>query len=76
MSNILFSVFYDIAGKNEASPTSMREAIYLAMDIYENRKMHEKINANPLPYNIPQSMSHVNEKEEGKLPEEAEEDKL
>lgn len=29
---------YDIAGKNEASATSMREAIYLARDIYKNRQ--------------------------------------
>jgi len=29
---------YDIAGKNIASPTSMRNAIYLAIDILNNRK--------------------------------------
>lgn len=29
---------YDIAGKNIAGETSMREAIYLARDIYKNRK--------------------------------------
>ncbi|MBL6448662.1 4-hydroxythreonine-4-phosphate dehydrogenase PdxA [Fulvivirga sp. 29W222] len=29
---------YDIAGKNEAQETSMRQAIYLARDIYKNRK--------------------------------------
>ncbi|ELR68221.1 4-hydroxythreonine-4-phosphate dehydrogenase [Fulvivirga imtechensis AK7] len=32
---------YDIAGKDEASATSMREAIYLARDIYKNR--HEQL---------------------------------
>lgn len=30
---------YDIAGKNQASATSMREAIYLACDILRNRKL-------------------------------------
>lgn len=64
---------YDIAGKDQASPTSLREAIYLAMDIYENRKMHRKITAKPLEYHIPQSANIINEKEEGKLPEEPEE---
>jgi len=29
---------YDIAGKNMASPTSMRNAIYMAVDILNNRK--------------------------------------
>lgn len=29
---------YDIAGKNAANETSMREAIYMARDIYRNRK--------------------------------------
>jgi len=30
---------YDIAGKNVASPSSMRNAIYLAIDILNNRKL-------------------------------------
>ena len=30
---------YDIAGKNQANATSMREAIYLACDILKNRKL-------------------------------------
>ena len=33
---------YDIAGKNEADPGSFRQALYLAMDIYRNRKMHNE----------------------------------
>lgn len=40
---------YDIAGKNEASPNSFREAIYLAMQIFENRKLFDQLNTNPLP---------------------------
>jgi 4-hydroxythreonine-4-phosphate dehydrogenase len=39
---------YDIAGKNLASAQSMRSAIYLAMDIHRNRKLHKEINANKL----------------------------
>ncbi len=39
---------YDIAGKNEASPVSMRQAVYLAIDIYKNRQKWEAMHANPL----------------------------
>jgi len=34
---------FDIAGKNEADPTSFRNAIYLALDIYRNRKSYREI---------------------------------
>jgi 4-hydroxythreonine-4-phosphate dehydrogenase len=39
---------YDIAGKNEASPDSFRQALYLAVDIFNKRKEFEEITANPL----------------------------
>lgn len=39
---------YEIAGKNEASHSSFRNAIYLAIDIIKNRKLYDEINANPL----------------------------
>lgn len=39
---------YDIAGKGKASATSMRNAIYLAIDVFRNRKLNKEINANPL----------------------------
>ena len=39
---------YDIAGKNEADETSMREAIYAAIDIYRNRADFAEIHSNPL----------------------------
>ena len=39
---------YDIAGKNMASTESFHKAIYLALDIYKNRKMHDELNENPL----------------------------
>lgn len=41
---------YEIVGKNEASSNSFRQALYLALDVYNNRKMHKKINSNPLPF--------------------------
>ncbi len=39
---------YDLAGKNIASTESFHKAIYLGIDIYNNRKMHEQITKNPL----------------------------
>ncbi|MBE0650865.1 MAG: 4-hydroxythreonine-4-phosphate dehydrogenase PdxA [Bacteroidales bacterium] len=39
---------YDIAGKFEASATSLREAIYLAMSVFRNREKWDEMNANPL----------------------------
>jgi 4-hydroxythreonine-4-phosphate dehydrogenase len=39
---------YELAGKNEASATSFRNALYLAIDIIKNRKLYDEINANPL----------------------------
>ena len=39
---------YDIAGKNEASEESFRQAIYMAIDIYRNRIMYDEARKNPL----------------------------
>jgi 4-hydroxythreonine-4-phosphate dehydrogenase len=39
---------YEIAGKNEASENSFRQAIYLACDIYKNRILSKQLNENPL----------------------------
>jgi 4-hydroxythreonine-4-phosphate dehydrogenase len=39
---------YDLAGKNEASHNSFREAVYLAVDIFQNRKVFDENNSNPL----------------------------
>lgn len=39
---------YDIAGKNEASPDSMRSAIYAAIDIYRNRRSYDYAYRHPL----------------------------
>lgn len=39
---------YDLAGKNAASPEAFREALYLAIDVVKNRKLHQELTANPL----------------------------
>jgi 4-hydroxythreonine-4-phosphate dehydrogenase len=41
-------VGYDIAGKNLASESSFRSAVYLACDIFNTRKQEKEITANPL----------------------------
>jgi len=40
---------FEIAGKNQASPESMRAAIFLAADIFRNRKAYDELNRDPLP---------------------------
>ncbi len=39
---------YDIAGMDKADCTSMREAIYLAIDVARNRKMNQELEANKM----------------------------
>lgn len=39
---------YDLAGKNEASETSFRQALYAAHDIYHQREQERIIRSNPL----------------------------
>lgn len=39
---------YDLAGKNEASEESFRQALYMAYDIYTKRCSEKEISANPL----------------------------
>lgn len=41
---------YDLAGKGTANETSLREAIYLALDIFQNRQIFDEVNAKPLAY--------------------------
>lgn len=43
-------VGYDIAGKGVADESSMRNAIYMALDIYSSRKREAEYAANPLPH--------------------------
>lgn len=39
---------FGIAWKDQADPTSMREAIYAAIDIFRNRRIFEEASSNPL----------------------------
>jgi len=41
---------YAIAGKNEASETSMRNALYMAIDLVRTRNENFKLNEKPLPF--------------------------
>jgi len=44
---------YDIAGKDKADSTSMQAAVYLACDIFKNRKQFDELLANPLqPFDV------------------------
>ena len=40
---------YELAGKNEASPASFRNAVYLAVDMVRNRQLYQEITRDPLP---------------------------
>lgn len=39
---------FDIAGKDLASPESFREALYLAIDVFNKRNEYQELTANPL----------------------------
>lgn len=41
---------YSIAGKNLANPTSLRESILMAVDIFNKRKLNEEISKSPLRF--------------------------
>lgn len=43
---------FDIAWKGEADPTSMRDAIYLAIDIYRRRNSYQEASSNPLKKHV------------------------
>lgn len=41
---------YDIAGKNKADERSMRNALYMAIDILRAREEYDELTADPLPF--------------------------
>ena len=41
---------YDIAGKNQADETSMRHALFMAIDVMRQRAEYDALTANPLPF--------------------------
>lgn len=40
---------FDIAGKNLADASSFRQAVFMALDVYNNRRQFAEISENPLP---------------------------
>jgi hypothetical protein len=41
---------FDIAGKNMADLSSMRNALYMALDILHTRSEYDELRADPLPF--------------------------
>lgn len=52
---------FDIAGKNTASPDSMKSAVYLALDIFKNRELNKQLKENPLKVGKPENISDNNQ---------------
>lgn len=52
---------YDLAGRNEANHESFLNAIYVACDVFRNRKMYSEINSNPLPSGLPREVEGTRE---------------
>lgn len=65
-------VAYDIAGKDVADESSMREAIYMAIDIYRNRAEYNEFSKNPLEF-FERESSHKDLSVTDLLPDELEE---
>ena len=42
---------FDIVGKNIASPDSLKEAIFLAIELHKNRTLYKELTSSPLPVN-------------------------
>ncbi len=56
---------FDIAGENKASGDSMRQAIYLAMDVFRNHKFEKEITANVLVSQPKEKRGRENKRNEG-----------
>jgi 4-hydroxythreonine-4-phosphate dehydrogenase len=54
---------FDIVGLNKASESSMRQAIYVAMDIYKNKQFTKEIHANPLAFSPKEKKRNNNDLE-------------
>ncbi len=53
---------FDITGKNKANPDSFRKALYLAVDIYNNRKMNRDLDENKMKESVPEeNNNHLKE---------------
>lgn len=58
---------FDIAGLGKADATSMREAIYKAIDIYRCRSRYADASENPLPIRIQEQKPHRQDREKTKF---------
>jgi 4-hydroxythreonine-4-phosphate dehydrogenase len=67
---------YDLAGKNEASPNSFREAVYFAIDIFESRKSYEDLKNNPLQNYLKEIESSSDAEIEKEIPDNGGQDNL
>ena len=56
---------YDIAGQGTASETSMRNAIYMAVDIYTSRMTHKELKNNPIVTKIEKETYKEDRKNKG-----------
>jgi len=45
---------FDLAGKGLASEEGLRNAVYMAMDVYKHRRVYQENNANPLRFSAVQ----------------------
>lgn len=53
---------YDLAGKNSADPSSLRKAIYLAVDVYRNKRMYqEDVRQEPVQEKEPEPSKEIEE---------------
>lgn len=53
---------FELVGKNMASPDPLRAAMYLAVDIFRNRKTNKEISKDPLPFSL---IDEANNQESG-----------
>ena len=60
-------VAFDIAGQDKADPQSMRNAIYLATDIVNNRRAWAEWTSNPLPHAEREGPARYGERELNRL---------
>ncbi len=52
---------YEIAGKNQADPSSFKEAVFTALRIYKNRQEHTELTKNPLKKHIKKAPKKQNQ---------------
>lgn len=59
---------YDIAGKGEADPTSMRQAIFQSIDLWRNRNRHQRATRNPLKITVQEKSQRPDRRNDENIP--------